>query len=159
LAADGGDQEAYWGEHSFDEQRYANLICMLYGSEPESYEAFADDAGLPDYDRDVCPDRYVQALNSWLAVLEPYADRGHGFSVTYARANTPEQRELADMLQASGLFREGAALVGDMAGLPVPLPIQFESCGEANAFYDPELRQVIMCYELVVHFQALYRDL
>ena len=37
----------YWGEHSLDLQRYYNIMCLLYGSNPSKYSAIATLAQLP----------------------------------------------------------------------------------------------------------------
>ncbi|MHA1554613.1 MAG: DUF4344 domain-containing metallopeptidase [Alphaproteobacteria bacterium] len=39
--------------------------------------------------------------------------------------------------------------------LPNPMIFRAASCGEPNAFYDPEVPEIVMCHELV----ALFADL
>ena len=53
------------------------------------------------------------------------------------------------------LTTEIAALNGDMK-LPQELLVRVESCGEANAFYDPEEISIIFCTEFIPHLQDLF---
>jgi hypothetical protein len=72
--AEKGDIEelAFWDEHSLDMQRFYNIVCWIYGKNPEKYSYIIDEGILPQ-DRAIrCPGEYQQMLNSWNRLLEPY---------------------------------------------------------------------------------------
>ena len=43
-----GEQKIYWDEHSLDEQRFYDTICLIYGSNPEKYAYLVKDNTLPE---------------------------------------------------------------------------------------------------------------
>ena len=50
LYADFSDREnkIYWSEHSLDEQRFYDTICMIYGHNPRKYEYLIANGTLPE---------------------------------------------------------------------------------------------------------------
>lgn len=65
-------EEAYWDEHSLDLQRFYNVLCWVYGSDPEGWFELVDSGELPADRADRCPDEYDQLANAWDILLEPY---------------------------------------------------------------------------------------
>ncbi len=62
----------FWDEHSLDEQRFFNIACWVYGSDPAQYGDAVLDTGLGE-DRLVrCEDEWMQLSNSWEALLAPH---------------------------------------------------------------------------------------
>jgi Putative metallopeptidase len=59
-------------EHSLDDQRYYNLVCWIYGSDPEYFEELADDWGLPDARAQQCPSEYARMSGAWNTLLGPH---------------------------------------------------------------------------------------
>jgi hypothetical protein len=59
-------------EHSLNLQRFYNVLCLVYGSDPATYAGIVD--SFPDMaDRaDRCPGEYEQASTSWGRLLEPH---------------------------------------------------------------------------------------
>jgi hypothetical protein len=74
LKSSGQDTTAmpYWDEHSFDMQRFFNIMCLLYGSSPDSYVDLMQQLNIPDYRLERCSGEYAQALDNWMQVLRPY---------------------------------------------------------------------------------------
>lgn len=62
----------YWDEHSLSLQRYYNIACLLYGSDPEEYEDWVGEDDLPEDRAEMCEEEYEQAATSWEALLAPY---------------------------------------------------------------------------------------
>jgi hypothetical protein len=59
----------FWSEHGLNKQRYYNLLCWLYGSDPVSYASIANEGLLPQ-DRAVrCPEETAQLVRSWTQLL------------------------------------------------------------------------------------------
>ena len=62
---------AFADEHSLDQQRFYNILCVVYGSNPDAYASWVPNL-LPE-DRAVkCPAEYEQKKNSWDALLTPH---------------------------------------------------------------------------------------
>jgi hypothetical protein len=63
-----GDDE-FADEHSLDRQRYFNLVCWAYGSDPENQEDLIESWGLPEARAERCEDEYAQLDRSWTRLL------------------------------------------------------------------------------------------
>lgn len=73
LLADGsqfedGDPAAF--EHALNRQRYYNLVCWVYGSDPAGQAALIDQAALPESRRRSCHAEYLRWHRSWTRLLE-----------------------------------------------------------------------------------------
>jgi hypothetical protein len=62
---------------------------------------------------------------------------------------------MVGLLKKSKLIAEAAKAVSETFRLKRDIPVTFKSCGQANAFYDPNTGAVTMCYELVNFFGEL----
>lgn len=62
----------FWDVHSLDEQRFFNIVCWVYGSDPEQYADVATQAGIPEDRLASCPDEYARIRASWETLLAPY---------------------------------------------------------------------------------------
>lgn len=144
LGAD--DDLALWDVHSPDERRFYNTVCLFYGADPDAREDFAQDLGLPQERADTCEEEFALADDSWGSVLDAMAERGAGDSF----------RLTGDTQSATGqlLSDEIRALNAEFS-LASPLEITVEPCEEANAFYDPQDTQIIMCTEYEAHLRGL----
>ncbi|MBD2580005.1 DUF4344 domain-containing metallopeptidase [Oscillatoria sp. FACHB-1406] len=66
------EELAYWDEHSLGEQRFYNMACLIYGSDPATHEYLVTEEILPESRAERCELEYAQASNSWNTLLEPY---------------------------------------------------------------------------------------
>ncbi len=57
------------GEHALDGQRYFNLVCWAYGSDPENSEALIEQWELPVERAAKCADEYSLLDRSWTRLL------------------------------------------------------------------------------------------
>lgn len=51
--------------------------------------------------------------------------------------------------EQSGYLSGISELIHESINLSRDLPINFDTCGEDNAFYDPETKSITLCYEIV----------
>jgi hypothetical protein len=58
--------------HSLDQQRYFNMVCWVYGSDPGAQEGLAEEAGLPSERAEPAPSNTQQIDTSWSKLLAPY---------------------------------------------------------------------------------------
>ena len=56
-------------EHTADGQREANLLCWLYGSDPQSWDHLIDDDPLTDDRAELCVDEWDLLVHGWSAIL------------------------------------------------------------------------------------------
>ncbi len=142
-----GEDVAWWDVHGPDLQRYYNAVCIFYGANPDERADVAEELGLPEERADYCPDEYDQAADSWGAVLDELVDAGAGETL---------------VLDPVGADADGAAIIIEVIGaeidalnaemsLPKVIPVAVAECGEANAFYDPQVEMITMCTEFVAH--------
>jgi hypothetical protein len=67
-----GEEKIYWDEHSLDEQRFYDTICLVYGHDPEKYDYLITDGTLPEERAAMCPADYERIARSWNVLLAPY---------------------------------------------------------------------------------------
>lgn len=77
--------DAYADEHSLGEQRYFNLQCMLYGSDPVRYVNIVANHGLTPERAQGCPAEAHKISRAWLRLLLPYV--APKYEMTEAKAN------------------------------------------------------------------------
>ncbi len=56
-------------EHSLDPQRYYNLVCWVYGSDPDRHQDLISDEWLPPERAERCPAEYEQIDKAWSRLL------------------------------------------------------------------------------------------
>lgn len=60
-------------EHALSEQRYYNLLCWTFGSDPDYFSELTDEEwGLPEERAVRCPEEYAQMSRSWETLLGPH---------------------------------------------------------------------------------------
>lgn len=59
-------------EHAMDEQRYYNVLCWVYGSDPVKYAPIVEKGYLPQTRASKCEFEYFQMERSWKTLLGPY---------------------------------------------------------------------------------------
>src|SRR6267142_7232297 len=69
---DKGQKKIYWDEHSLDEQRFYDTICLIYGHDSEKYAYLVKDNTLPEERAELCREDYPKIANSWHQLLVPY---------------------------------------------------------------------------------------
>ncbi|MEP4198966.1 MAG: DUF4344 domain-containing metallopeptidase [Aliishimia sp.] len=132
------DGPAYWDVHGPDLQRYYNLVCLFAGAEIEARADVADELGLPSERTQSCEEEFELANDSWGPVFDALAQNAPGKSLEYVG----EHNTLTEKL----ISQEVASLNQDFE-MPQRLTVVVESCGEANAFYDPNMVRITICSE------------
>ena len=66
------DEMAFADEHSFDRQRFYNIICLLYGQNGQKFASLVEDGTLPAERAGRCAEEYARADKAWDALLAPY---------------------------------------------------------------------------------------
>jgi hypothetical protein len=66
------DELAFADEHSFDRQRFYNIICLLYGQNGQKFASLVEEGTLPEGRAERCADEYARADKAWDVLLAPY---------------------------------------------------------------------------------------
>ena len=61
--------------HALNEQRYFNLLCWAYGSDPDAAEELVNSWELPSERAELCADEYAQMDRAWSRLLAPHLRR------------------------------------------------------------------------------------
>lgn len=67
-----GEAKIYWDEHSLDEQRFYDTICLIYGHAPDKYSYLIKNGTLPEERAELCLEDYPKAERAWRQLLSPY---------------------------------------------------------------------------------------
>jgi putative metallopeptidase DUF4344 len=79
----GGHDTPFWDEHGFDGQRFYNIMCLIYGSNPQKYSQFVSTNTLPEERAKRCPEEYAKINKAWEKLLQPYLTNGAAVNVDY----------------------------------------------------------------------------
>lgn len=66
------DDLALSDDHGLDKQRVYNIICWIYGRDPERYPEVIAEGWLPEHRAERCPAEYLRLRRSWQKLLAPY---------------------------------------------------------------------------------------
>jgi hypothetical protein len=152
-AAEVADAEpAWWGEHGIDQQRGFQILCLLAGADAATFSPAARSAGMPAERIEACASEYDAVSASWDKVLTPHLlDDGATATANIAVRYDPAPKALEE---AAALLRESEILEGLAETLQTgfrlkrAVTLKGSICGEPNAFWDSENRELVMCYEL-----------
>ena len=150
AAAQDGYELAFWDTHGLDQQRYFTILCLHYGADPGQRQAIASEQDLPETRQQTCPEEFRLAEESWGPVLEDI-DR---------QADTPDWMQLHIVDAPAGAAQKilldavtiEIGILNEVFDPGFALDLLFGECGEANAFYDPNEQQIVICAELAQLF-------
>lgn len=136
--------------HPPDEDRAADIMCLLYGSAPDYY---ADLEELLDPTAD-CAGHFETADRVWGRVLEPhYLDTDEAPENTIEVIYGPVSGELADaadFIEYSGLLELVAHELQGFVALPNDVVFRAWQCGHGiDASWNPARQELTLCYELL----------
>ena len=134
-----------WASHGLDAQRFYNLACLFYGSDPDRLEWVPKVTGLPVERALYCDQEYAQVRKA-LAWVEQQHGRTanepirHRIQVIYEPLSQHlEDREdsqhLLAQIRRSGEVEAIAARASETYRLPRDLVLRLSNCGAADAWY------------------------
>ncbi|WP_372013871.1 DUF4344 domain-containing metallopeptidase [Pseudoxanthomonas sp. 10H] len=71
------DLDAYADEHALGEQRFFNLQCLIYGTDPEGFAGMVAAGDLTAARAAVCPRDTRSASRAWIRLLVPHLAPGY----------------------------------------------------------------------------------
>jgi hypothetical protein len=88
-----GETKIYWDEHSLDEQRFYDTICLIYGHAPDKYSYLVTNGTLPEERAEVCREEYPKVASAWRQLLSPYLNHSpEAVTPSPAPQNAPNSR-------------------------------------------------------------------
>jgi hypothetical protein len=135
-------------------QRYYQIACLLYGSDPVAFVSVPAIAGLPAGRAAGCIDEFARAdaaIDWLLATFGRHDGDGPGAEteVRYDPAPTLVGRRIAAALQQAGVIELTLARLRQRFVLDEPFVLAVRTCGSAEAAWLPEQREMVICYELI----------
>lgn len=82
--------------------------------------------------------------------------KGARIEVTHRPVDDPQYQEVHDILQETEVFETIADSFSEELVLPNAIAVNFEECGEENAYYSPDDVTISMCYELIERYKAIF---
>ncbi len=79
----GASRTPFWDEHAFDGQRFYNILCLIYGSDPAKYGEFVTSGNLPKDRAQRCPEEYKKINKAWEKLLQPHMTNAAAENVDY----------------------------------------------------------------------------
>lgn len=153
IGAATGSDVAWWDVHGADLQRYYNITCLFYGADPGKRGDFAREMELPDARAKTCREEFQQANDAWGPVITRLEEAGGGHSLWYSdEARSDPLSRLVDEV----ISLEVRAFNNRMS-LPRVMPVRIGPCGFINAFYDPNIPEIIFCTEFAEYLAQFAR--
>jgi hypothetical protein len=127
--------------------------------------------GLPEFRAFWCEEEYDAAERAWFWVRDTYILKSpggaSGHQVKYAPTSEPDLQAIRDRLVQNRVLERFLEVIEQAKKLPDDVAPRYlrddvtiiaKSCGEANAYWDGNDRNLIVCYELVKTLYELSED-
>lgn len=153
----------WWDEHAPDMNRFGNILCLLYGSDPAGLDALMQQVGFPQERRGRCQLQYEEKMEAWQRLMAPHL-RANGASgagrahVVYQPTQSEVGRLFEEAYKKEGFYEGLAAMINEIWVLPDNIAISPGDCGQANAYWSPPVKSIFMCYELIELFDTILRE-
>ena len=149
-----GSDAPYWDSHELSIQRYYQIACLLYGSDPVTYAAVPQISGLPDTRARGCASEYAKADESiqWLLTTFGRQEGDKPSAATTIVYDDPPSRVSASVLEELrriDLLERIDERLHERFTIEQPFTMAMRRCGKAQGAWLPEQRELLICYELV----------
>ena len=156
----GEESAKYWDNHALTIQRFYNVVCLMYGSDIEEFRDLPAAVGMPMSRARRCQDEYERAIRSVDWLLANYGRKPDDRSaqntplVVRAAGTRTAQRVMAAITE-TGILENTLRLFDQQFVVPTGFEVVFRSCGQAQAEWLPQTRELVFCYELVDFYYSL----
>jgi hypothetical protein len=155
----GGDLP-YWGNHALSIQRYFQIVCLLYGSDPAVFAGLPQLSGLPESRARGCEAEYLRTDVAVRWLIDTYGRRddeppGAATQVRYEPPRTLVSARLVEELQSAALIERTLERLTQRFILDQPITVVLRACRQAEAAWMPDRRELVICYELVDYLYTL----
>ncbi|MCW3148521.1 DUF4344 domain-containing metallopeptidase [Stutzerimonas stutzeri] len=157
-----GTEIPVWDSHALDAQRFYNIACLAYGSDPDRLDWVLEVSGLPVERALYCPEEYQQVAHAvqWLRERLQRADSGtprHRIEVIYDSppSHLAGGTALLEKIRASGELEAVARKASEAFDLPRDLTLRMTTCGAPDAWFNRISGELTLCYERIAYFRDL----
>ncbi len=161
-----GSPVPVWDSHALDAQRFYNIACLAYGSDPDRLDWVLEVSGLPVERALYCPDEYEQVAHAVQWFREHFGRSAaqplrHRIKVVYDTppAHLAGGAELLEKIRASGELEAVAAKASEAFALPRDLTLRMSTCGAPDAWFNRISGELTLCYERIAYFRDLAAEL
>lgn len=161
-----GSPVPVWDSHALDAQRFYNIACLAYGSDPDRLDWVLEVSGLPVERALYCPDEYEQVAHAVQWFREHFGRSAaqplrHRIKVVYDTppAHLSGGAELLAKIRASGELEAVAAKASEAFALPRDLTLRMSTCGAPDAWFNRISGELTLCYERIAYFRELAAEL
>jgi len=146
-----GAQVPVWDSHALDAQRFYNIACLAYGSDPDRLDWVLEVSGLPVERALYCPEEYEQVAHAVQWFREHFGR---------SAAQPLQQRiKVVYEIRASGELEAVAAKASEAFALPRDLTLRMSTCGAPDAWFNRISGELTLCYERIAYFRDLAAEL
>ncbi len=163
AAEEKGQKKApWWDSHSPDMIRFGDIICLLYGSDPEEFEQLMDDLEVPDRRKYQCIQRYKEREESWERLMAPYLSESGatGPGTIHVDLSAEPQSKFGKAVKEvfidEKVWDELIEGLNTALALPKDFDVKLIDCGEVNAYWSYSERSIFICYDLLEHIYGQY---
>ena len=154
--------DTYGARHPLSVQRVSRIVCLVYGSDMDTFAPLAGASHLPAFRAHWCDLEFENAEKAWLWVRDNYIRTAEptklANAVHYGNTKDPAEQEIRGRLIRARILERSMAVVEETILLREPFTLRTRSCGSPDAYWDSENRDIVLCYELVQWFDKVSSD-
>ena len=155
------NQLPFWDSHGLTIQRYYNIGCLLYGSNPKAFPRIPSLTGLPVKRASQCVMEFEKAQKSAMWLLENYGKKDSSsqtaISITYGETETEISRQVQKSIKDSRLIENIVERFNNRFYLKNKIDIKLLDCQSKQAIWNTDSRELVICHELFDYFYSLSR--
>ena len=149
-----------WDEHSASDVRFADIMCLIFGSSPNEFGELAKKLGMPERRMYFCQKDYPKRQAAWEKMLHDHLKmngaQGPGkLLVEYGEAKSEFSKKLEYAFKESKFFEHLAEGLTKAIAFPYDVTIVLKDLGEINCYWNPQDHQIVMGYELMKYWADL----
>lgn len=149
--------------HALTIQRFYQIVCLIYGSNPELFRDLPKQVGMPEKRTLGCVAEFKRADDGLRWLLDKYGRKpgdpqGAAITIEFQQPPTQVSAHLASVIRASGMLDNTVRRLREHFALPHPLKIVFRACHAPQAIWLPATHEVVVCYELLDNYYLLATD-
>ncbi len=162
MSTDMNQAIPYWDTHSLGIQRYYSILCLMSGGHTNNSNLkLTRSPDLPPSRAAGCEYEYKQALQGakWILNnygLQPGQVSGAKARFEYGQPRSLRQQHYLKLITEQGLFEYTVNELTTRFALPDQFTARIMSCRRPEAAWQPEKRELVICYEIFDAFEQIY---
>lgn len=155
----------FYDEHSPDEKRFFNILCIATGADPLRFIPMAVKQGVPENRLASCADEYKKKHAAWDALIAPHMKgslakalhMGGRMKLQIGPVGKGEWLPFELTFRQGGYFQMMLDGLSDSLDLPDDVPVIPQTCnGTVNAWWSPDDKRITICHDMFQHVVNLF---